>query len=286
MSAASFDEFFAQHRSRLEARYKTSGAARWYVRLEDFARAVWAGVAKPAGDDPGQVPQLIDAIRADDLALAVGCAQGSEPAWEVFISRYRALLYQAAYVFAGEGCQAKELADTLIAELYGVDSPGGGRQSKFAYFHGRSSLATWLRSVLYHKFVNEYRRASRLEPLPEGPGDVMAPERAVSETDEVRYAKCLGGAVEAVLSELVPADKLLLSYYYVQGMTLKQIGLLTGDHEATVSRHLAAVTRKLRKRIENHLRRVQRLSTHEVERCLDFASRGVSVDLTRALKPG
>jgi RNA polymerase sigma factor (sigma-70 family) len=282
----SYGEFLSGYRRHVETCYAASGASQWCVEFEDFARAVWAGVAKSATDDPGQIPKLLESIRAEDLALALGCAQGSEPAWNTFLSRYGSLLYQAAHAFAGEESQSKELADSLIAELYGVDSREGERQSKFAYFHGRSSLATWLRSVLYHKFVNEFRRTSRLEPLPEGPGETIAPERAVSERDEARYAKYLGEAVEAVLCGLIPADKLLLGYYYLQGMTLKQIGLLTGDHEATVSRHLAAVTRKLRQRIENHLRRVGRLSAHEVERCLDFASRGVTVDLARVLKPG
>ncbi|HZP00645.1 MAG TPA: RNA polymerase sigma factor [Terriglobia bacterium] len=282
----SYGEFLTGYRRQLEACYAASRASQWSVGFEDFAHAVWAGVAKCATDDPGQIPKLLDSIHAEDLALALGCAQGSEPAWNTFLSHDRALLYQAAYAFAGEESQSKELADSLIAELYGVDSREGAKQSKFAYFHGRSSLATWLRSVLYHKFVNEYRRTSRLEPLPEGPSETIAPNRAVSEGDEARYAKCLAEALEAALGGLTPADKLLLGYYYVQGLTLKQIGLLTGDHEATVSRHLAAVTRKLRKRIENHLRRVERLSAHEVERCLDFASRGVTVDLARVLKPG
>lgn len=285
MAVPTFDEFFAKHRRRIESLYTTSGAPRWSVSPESFARAVWAGTATPAADEPSQIPKLLDNLRAEDLALALGCAQGSEPAWDAFCSQYRAVLYQAAYAFAREESQARDLADTLIAELYGVDSPGGGRQSKFTYFYGRSSLKTWLRSVLHHKFVNEYRRSSRLEPLPEEPSETTAPARAVSEADEARYAKYLGEAVEAVLGELIPSDKLLLGYYYVQGLTLKQIGLLKGDHEATVSRHLAAVTQKLRKRIEGHLRRVERLSAHEVERCLDFASRGVAVDLERALRP-
>jgi hypothetical protein len=70
----------------------------------------------------------------------------------------------------------------------------------------------------------------------------------------------------------------------VQQLTLKQIGRLSGEHEATVSRHLEAVRGKLRKRIEGYLRNVKRLSAYEIDRCLDFASRGVTVELDRALK--
>ena len=78
----------------------------------------------------------------------------------------------------------------------------------------------------------------------------------------------------------------MLGYYYVQQLTLKQIGRLTGEHEATISRHLEALRKKLRKRIEAYLRDVKRLNAYEVDRCLDFAARGVTVTLDRALKPG
>jgi hypothetical protein len=44
--------------------------------------------------------------------------------------------------------------------------------------------------------------------------------------------------------------------------------------------------KKLRKRIEAYLRDVKRLNAYEVDRCLDFAARGVTVELDRALKPG
>jgi RNA polymerase sigma-70 factor len=285
MANPPFDKFFAEHRQRLEALHGASGAARWSVPLEDFAQAAWLAVAKPAASEPKQVPQLLQNLRSEDLALALGCAQGNERAWDTFCAEYRAVLYEAAYAFAGEESQARELADSLLPELYGVDSPEGPRRSKFAYFYGRSSLKTWLHSVLHHKFVNEYRRQSKLEPLPEEPSEVAGGERALSEPEEARYAKCLREAVEAVLGELAPGEKLLLGYYYLQGLTLKQIGRLTGEHEATISRHLASVTQKLRKRIEGYLRRVEKLSAFEVERCLDFASRGVSVNLERVLKP-
>jgi hypothetical protein len=91
--------------------------------------------------------------------------------------------------------------------------------------------------------------------------------------------------VEAALRNLLDSEKLLLSYAYVQQLTLKQIGRLRGEHEATVSRHLTALRKKLRKRIEGYLRKVRKLSAFEVDRCLDFAVRGVGVDLAGILKP-
>jgi RNA polymerase sigma factor (sigma-70 family) len=285
MANVSFNEFLAQHRTRLEALYGASGAARWSVSLEDFARVAWHGILRAATAEPSQIPQLLGALRVEDLGLALGCAQGNERAWDTFCSEYRGVLYEAARAFVHEEAQARELADSLLTELYGIDSSEAVRSSRFMYFHGRSSLKTWLRAVLYQKFVDEYRRQSRLVPLPDNPHDTSGTASSVSEKDDRRYDACLSEAVQVCLSNLPSAEKLLLSYYYVQQLTLKQIGRLSGDHEATISRHLEALRKKLRKRIEGYLRKVKKLSAYEVDRCLDFGSRGVAVELDRALKP-
>jgi RNA polymerase sigma-70 factor len=279
-----FDEFFAQHRRQIEELFESSEAARWSVSLEDFARAVWRGVEAPATKQGSQIPALLAAIRAKDLALALGCATGDEPAWDTFCAQFRPALYDSARALAHNEARARELADSLLAELYGLEKTETSRNSRFAYFHGRSSLKTWLRAVLYQKFVDEYRRESHLAPLDESAAEPPARQGSVSAEDDRRYADCLGEAVEAALADLRPPDKLLLSYYYVQELTLKEIGRLRGEHEATISRHLDALRKRLRVGIESHLRKVKKLSAIEIEQCLDFASRGVSVKLEKALK--
>jgi len=284
MADLDFDQFFTDHRVRLEALHRASGAARWSVSLEDFARVAWQGIAAAAAANPREVPQLLSTLRAEDLALALGCAQGSERAWDAFCSEYRGVLYEAARAIVHEEAQARELADSLLTELYGVDSSAAVRSSRFIYFHGRSSLKTWLHAVVYRKFVDEYRRQRRLEPLPESPSDAAPAASFLSEADDQRYDACLSEAVETCLRNLPAEEKLLLSYYYVQQLTLKQIGRLTGEHEATISRHLESLRKKLQKRIAGYLRNVKKLSAYDVDRCLDFASRGVAVELDKALK--
>lgn len=284
MASLNFETFFREHYRRIESLYQSTSAKQWDVSLENFAQAVLKGIHSAALADAHQIPQLLDTLRAKDLVLALGCVQGNSRAWDVFCAEYRSALYEAAYALVHEEVRARELADSLLAELFGAEASQAGRQSRLAYFHGRSSLKTWLRAIVYQRFVDEYRRECRLEPLGENATELAAAERSFAEEDDRRYSKCLSEAVEAALAELPAPDKLLLSYCYVQQLTLKQIGRLTDEHEATISRHLEALRKKLRKRIEGYLRRVRKLSAFEVERCLDFAARGVSVDLERALR--
>ena len=59
------------------------------------------------------------------------------------------------------GGGARELADSIYADLFGLQERDGERRSLFRYFHGRSSLATWLRAVLAQRQVDRVRATRR-----------------------------------------------------------------------------------------------------------------------------
>jgi len=286
MGILTYEKFCSSHFKRLEPLYASSGGEGWAVPYDDFTQALWEGLGPAAVANPGEIPELLKTIHADELVLALACVRGNERAWEAFSFGYRSVIYQAACAIASDVAMAREISDSLSAELYGLDSESPGRKSRLAYYRGRSSLKTWLRALVYQKFVDEYRRTRRLEPLPENGEIPSAGEGAVSATDDQRYSDLLSEAVSVTLRELPAPEKMLLGLYYVQQLTLKQIGRVTGQHEATVSRHLEAVRKKMRKRIETYLRKAKKLSAYDVDRCFDFASRGISVDLEKELKSG
>src|SRR5207237_6596495 len=91
---------------------------------------------------------------------------------------YRPILYRAADAL-DPGGGARELADSLYGDLYGVADREGERRSLFRYFQGRSSLATWLRAVLAQRYVDRLRAARRLAPLPDEDQGPPGPTSAV-----------------------------------------------------------------------------------------------------------
>src|ERR1700689_2233099 len=106
-------------------------------------------------------------LRVDELALARACAAGNNSAWEIFLTRFREKLYLSALRIAREDSAARELADTLYADLYGTSTREGQRVSKLSSYSGRGSLEGWLRTVLAQEYVNRYRRTKRLVSLDE-----------------------------------------------------------------------------------------------------------------------
>jgi len=214
---------------------------------------------------------------AADLELAGLCAAGDAQAWERFVLEYRPVLYRAADALDPSG-GAREIADSLYAELYGVRDGGSERRSLFQYFQGRSSLATWLRAVLAQRYVDRLRVQRRLEPLPDDElaGAPAASGRATAGRGEPpdpargRYLSLLRQALGRAVARLSDRDRLRLGCYYVQELTLAETGRLLKESEATASRQLARTRRAIRGDVERQLRDDGGLTAEQIDAC--FAS--------------
>jgi RNA polymerase sigma factor (sigma-70 family) len=204
---------------------------------------------------------------AADLDLARSCAEGDELAWERFVREYRPLLYRAADAL-DRTHGAREIADSLYADLYGVKDGAGERQSLFRYYHGRSSLATWLRAVLAQRYVDRLRVQRRVESLPDEevpsrPGGNIEPD-----PDRARYVALVAQALGRAVAGLTARDRLRLGCYYVQELTLAETGRVLNESEATSSRRLARSRATLRRDVERQLRDDAGLSDDQIAECL------------------
>jgi RNA polymerase sigma factor (sigma-70 family) len=203
-----------------------------------------------------------------DLELARLCAEGDEHAWERFVREYRPILYRAADALdRTQG--AREIADSLYADLYGIRTQAGERQSLFRYYQGRSSLATWLRAVLAQRFVDRVRGHRRVEPLSDDDTPAPAPAQE-PDPDRARYVALVRQALGRAVAALAARDRLRLGCYYVQELTLAETGRLMNESEATSSRQLARSRLAIRRDVERQLRDEAGLSDDQIAAC--FAS--------------
>jgi RNA polymerase sigma-70 factor (ECF subfamily) len=227
-------------------------------------------------------------------------------AWEFFIAHFRQDLRNAANAILrssgqGSGGRAEELADSLYAELYGVRSnEGGKRKSLFEYFHGRSKLSTWLRAVLAQKHVDLLRTTGKTVSFeeekdgetshhdPAMPAEIKNPD-----PDREKYLGRVATCLSAALVALTPRERLLLATYYVDRLTLAEIGRMLHEHESTISRQLERTRRALRENVEESLRRGSPARTDcpaepalddaQVELAFEYAVEDWPFDLSQAL---
>ncbi len=291
--------------SLLEWCYAQSQAGRWEVPRDRFAAALERSAKKaltPGAVSPQKLEQYFRALHLEDLALATACAEGIEAAWEHFFTTYRAYLRAAAAAIlrcrAGSA-EACDLADSLFSDLYGLADGRRAERSLFRYFHGRSSLRTWLRAVLAQRHIDSIRASRRFEELGkdetgEGrPKTLLGPQMPPGDPHRERYVASFTRALQTALERLEPQEKELLRLYYAEEKTLGEIGRLLGEHESSVSRHLDRVRRDLRQAVEDILRRgigapngsaVQPgLSEAEIALCFEYSAGDIPIDLEKLL---
>jgi RNA polymerase sigma-70 factor (ECF subfamily) len=235
----------------------------------------------PAEASSAEIRVFYASLRVEELAIARACAAGNERAWEVFLIRYRARLYEIAGYIAKESSAARDLADCLYADLYGTGLREGQRVSKLNSYTGRGSLEGWLRTVMAQEFVNRYRKERRLVSLDEESEEgaqfaVAEPEPAV--TVDPR----LEAATDEALAALPPEDRFVLASYYLDDRTLAEIARMLRVHESTISRKLDKLAKLLRKNILAALGR-RGMSRRQAQEALEVDVRDLQLNIRRHL---
>jgi RNA polymerase sigma-70 factor (ECF subfamily) len=266
------------------ARHGASGAAEFGIDRETFTGMVAVVVERwNAAPSPSELSQFLGALRVDELVLTRACAAGHDKAWEKFLNRYRVTLYSAAYKIAHDEASARELADSLYAELYGISESGAARVCKLLYYSGRGSLEGWLRTVVAQEYVNRYRRTRRETSLDEAVEEgkqFAAPPAAAAPPVDLQMDEAIAAEIAALDNE----DRFLLASYYLDGRKLAEIGRLLRVHESTVSRKVERATATLRKRIRKRLIDGG-MSPHEAdERMQDLDVRDVQLPIEKSLR--
>ncbi|HEY6337900.1 MAG TPA: sigma-70 family RNA polymerase sigma factor [Candidatus Sulfotelmatobacter sp.] len=284
MSAAKPTSAIESIISELEAElHAKSGCEKVGLEREAFVAIlleVGEKFANPTTSEP-ELRAFFLALRVDELALARACAAGSNPAWDVFLTRYREKLYLSALRVAREDSAARELSDALYADLYGTALRGGVRVSKLASYSGRGSLEGWLRTVLAQEYVNRYRRTRRLVSLDEESEEGVqfhAPEPEPAVSADPR----LESATDEALADLSAEDRMILSAYFLDGRTLAEIARMLGVHESTISRKLDKLAKAVRKQILAGLSR-RGMTRRQADEALQIDVRDLQLDIRRSL---
>ena len=312
MNAEDFREAF-----KTEIKDVLARAERQYsLSDEEVGRAVYASVSKylpeamagnrPSGDSSkngkmaasrepaareaaasSEIRAFMESLNGEDLCLAVACAKGDEAAWENFFRDYRSYLISIARSVTQDPGAAEQLADSTFAELYGLRESAGARVSKFSFYSGRGSLRGWLRAVVLQLSADLHRKTSRFVQTEE-PEDLeriataaVQPTRPAAETEFIgrRYRSAVSEALRLAVGQIEPRERLLLSHYYYDEMTMREIGRIFGVHEATICRWLTKVQTRVRKLVEKGLAREHRFNRQQVKEAIDFASEAADISI-------
>jgi RNA polymerase sigma-70 factor (ECF subfamily) len=266
--------------------YAQSGGSAYGLSLEQFTRIlqkVTARTEEMTAATLEQVATFLSGLKLDELALAHGCATGSQHAWDVFLTKYRESIHQSARSITRSESLGRELADSLYAELYGL-GPEEDRRSKLALYSGRGSLAGWLRMVLSQSYVNQIRAGKRLVSIEEEEEEHGTQFAAATSESAPPVDPRVKESADQILAGLSAEERYLLASYFLDSRRLAEIGRTLGVHESTISRKLEKLLKDLRKRIRKDLER-RGMSRRQADEALEIDVRDLGVDVQARLRP-
>ncbi len=269
----------------------------------------------PAATCSEEIKDFLNLIQADDLFLALACANGNERAWWEFDQNHRAYMERVARHLAKTDMDAQEVIDTVYVELYGTRVVDGERVSKFATYSGRGSLRGWLRTVIWHSLVDLHRASHdevSLDEMTENVGEGQAhsnfaesitlggEDEMIEHLARQRYRQATAAAIQNAFGQLGAHEKLLLLYYHVENLKLREIARLVENkdsvlrgwfqrksttrekepssriHESTIMRWLEKSYAKILQGFRAELHSIHKLNESEIKICLDLATQDLA----------
>jgi RNA polymerase sigma-70 factor len=295
----------------------TEVAPNYGVSVEDFRAALRMAADKylvdhlsGASPTADEVRQFLGELQTTDLYLALACAQGNEHAWWDFDQGYRRYIERIARHLASVETAAEEVIDSVYVELYGTRVVADVRQSKFATYSGRGTLKGWLRTVVWHAVIDLHRArhdeisvddwsesGGEIHDRPGWRAEARGGEGAMLDRiARERFQAATVAALDVSFATLDDHEKLLLLYYHVENLKLREIARLVEEpasplrrwfqrqskqrskapgsrvHESTVMRWLEKVYGKILDRFRTELVEKDGLTPAEIELCVEMAT--------------
>ncbi|MBW2731616.1 MAG: sigma-70 family RNA polymerase sigma factor [Deltaproteobacteria bacterium] len=223
-------------------------------------------------------------LHSDDLYLACACGQGDKAALAVFQERFQPEIEQALHQLRLDDDTRQEAVQQALERVLVANE---SRPARIASYSGRGSLAGWLRVTAVHLALNGMRANKRapesldesVSELPDGSHD---PELALLKelySGEFRFA------FKGAWAELDARERALLSFSYLDQLTIDEIAPIYQVHRATVARWLVRARAALLESTRAQL--VDRLGLSQsdfdsimglIDSRLDFTVRSMSVE--------
>ena len=209
------------------------------VRCFHHARASWPGIEVSFAAFAARLEDGRSRSNAADLYLACACSDGNPLALAQFDRRFIGCVREAvaridrSYDFVAEVQQI--LRERLLV----------GPRAKIRDYRGIGTLASWVRTAAVRTALNlrrtsnqQARQGRSLEPFE----PLLDPEVALLKR---QYAPEIDRALRRAMARLEPKERLLLHFYYVDGLTLAKIATLERVGTTTVFRRLNAASQKV-----------------------------------------
>lgn len=193
-----------------------------------------------AAGSSGRRPTETRVERHTEQELLSRIRQGDRAAREELVIGYYRRVYAMLTHLARDTHLAEDLTQETFASVW----------SSIDRFSGRSSLATWLYQIAYHKLVDAKRRdllqAEKAEEFYRHYGAQIQKDTALEGLAAGEYHRQL---IEAV-GELEEDDRLVIALHYFQELSYRDMASVLGRPAGTVKWQTSQALQHLKSRLE------------------------------------
>lgn len=184
----------------------------------------------------------------DDRRLVARVQAGEREAFRDLVGRHENLVAHVVYRMVRHSADREELCQEVFVRVY----------RKLGSFRFESKLSTWIAKLAYHACLNHLKKRRLLLYDDLGrranPGGA-APDRGIEPAD--RSATPLDAAEAAELRSFVRAQvealpwayRAVVTLYHLEGMSVAEVGEVTGMPTGTVKNYLFRARRVLKDRL-------------------------------------
>ena len=180
----------------------------------------------------------VDGTVTDDVLVAA-IAAGDRDAMRTLYNRHRIRVFRFAARLVDDVSAAEDVASEAFIEVW--------RQA--GRFEGRSSVSTWIMSIVRFKALSARRRRSETEldmkVAATIPDPSPSPEQIILETD--RRAQ-----LRACLAELSPDHRAIIDLVYYHDKTIEEVAEIVGAPNNTVKTRMFYARRRLAWLLSRH----------------------------------
>jgi len=180
----------------------------------------------------------------DDNYCITRVKQGNINAYSYLVEKYKRMAYTLALKLVKVPEDAEEIAqDAFVKAFLALDT-----------FKGESKFSTWLYKIIYNVSIARLR-IKQLEVI--SIDDDQNSDFDVCETDDFLTQLTIeeqNAIVRSCIDKLPAEERALITLYYMNESTVKEITHITGDTESNVKIKLFRIRKKLRVMIKYNLR--------------------------------
>ena len=177
----------------------------------------------------------------NDAELIKQILNGNMSAFSYLVSIHQKLVLHIVRRMVLSDDEAADICQDVFVKVY----------QKLGEFRGQSKLSTWIASVAYHHAINHLRKRKRLQEVSMDDSPTLEREVGAKIDDDCSFT--LDEDTRQLLlrkvEELPQHYRVVLTLFYLEEFSYKEIEEVTGMPEGTVKSYLARARNMLREKL-------------------------------------